>query len=67
MSSEYNVTEDGWVEFSGHQYFIGHLDREMEDAQKFCKKGHGDLVVINSEEERTFLRKQVIFVFLFHL
>ena len=31
----------------------------MEDARHFCKQRHGDLVTINSEEERVFLWKQV--------
>ncbi|KAG5285389.1 hypothetical protein AALO_G00002830 [Alosa alosa] len=56
----YNVTEDGWIEFDGHQYYIKKYRMEqMEDAQKICKKGHGDLAVIDSEAERLFLWKQI--------
>lgn len=54
-NSEHNVTEDGWTEFSGHQYYIAVDAQTMDDARKICKEGHGDLVVINSEAERTFL------------
>ena len=64
MTLEYNVTEDGWIEYSGHQYYISDGAMQMEDARKFCKKGHGDLVVINSEAERLFLWKQVIYFLL---
>ncbi|XP_062381617.1 macrophage mannose receptor 1-like [Sardina pilchardus] len=56
----YNVTKDGWIEFNDHQYYIEKRQTEqMEDAQKICKRGHGDLAVIDSEAERVFLWQQI--------
>ncbi|CAM4591548.1 unnamed protein product [Leuciscus chuanchicus] len=52
----YNETEDGWTEFRGNQYYASHYSAvAVHDARTFCKKSHGDLVVINDEEERVFL------------
>ncbi|NP_001410655.1 macrophage mannose receptor 1b precursor [Danio rerio] len=52
----YNVTEDGWIEFRGSQYYGSEYSAmSMHEARAFCKRNHGDLVVINDEEERLFL------------
>uniref|UniRef100_A0A671U397 Mannose receptor, C type 1b n=1 Tax=Sparus aurata TaxID=8175 RepID=A0A671U397_SPAAU len=55
----YNMTSDGWLEWKGSQYYINDMTMAMEDARHFCKQRHGDLVTINSEEERVFLWKQI--------
>uniref|UniRef100_A0A8C5CCB1 Mannose receptor, C type 1b n=1 Tax=Gadus morhua TaxID=8049 RepID=A0A8C5CCB1_GADMO len=51
--------EDGWLEWGTSQYYINDRVMAMEDARSHCKKGHGDLVVINSEAENIFLWKMV--------
>ncbi|XP_030257783.1 macrophage mannose receptor 1-like [Sparus aurata] len=56
---DYNMTSDGWLEWKGSQYYINDMTMAMEDARHFCKQRHGDLVTINSEEERVFLWKQI--------
>ncbi|KAM8728446.1 macrophage mannose receptor 1-like [Acanthopagrus schlegelii] len=56
---DYNTTSDGWLEWKGNQYYINDRTMAMEDARHFCKRRHGDLVTINSEEERVFLWKQI--------
>uniref|UniRef100_A0AAR2LBX1 Macrophage mannose receptor 1 n=1 Tax=Pygocentrus nattereri TaxID=42514 RepID=A0AAR2LBX1_PYGNA len=55
---EYNVTDDGWIQFNGSQYFINNDQLSMEDARAFCKKNHSDLVVITGQTERKFIWKQ---------
>ncbi|KAL6490387.1 hypothetical protein MHYP_G00007320 [Metynnis hypsauchen] len=57
--AEYNVTDDGWIQFNGSQYFINGDHLSMEDARAFCKKNHSDLVVITGQTERKFLWKQI--------
>ncbi|XP_041944958.1 macrophage mannose receptor 1-like isoform X1 [Alosa sapidissima] len=59
---EHNVTKDGWIEFSGHQYYVYEETYEYDiyEARTFCKKGHGDLVVIETEPERLFLWKLIL-------
>ncbi|XP_067462383.1 macrophage mannose receptor 1-like [Thunnus thynnus] len=54
-----NRTSDGWLEWNGNQYYFNTLSNAMEDARHFCQQRHGDLVTINSEEERLFLWKQI--------
>ncbi|KAI5104059.1 macrophage mannose receptor 1 precursor [Silurus meridionalis] len=55
----YNKTDDGWIIFNGNQYYISeHRYVSMQEARWFCKQRHGDLVVINDEEERIFLWHQ---------
>uniref|UniRef100_A0A671L2P7 Macrophage mannose receptor 1-like n=1 Tax=Sinocyclocheilus anshuiensis TaxID=1608454 RepID=A0A671L2P7_9TELE len=55
----YNETEDGWIQFKGSQYYASQYSAlSMHDARTFCKKSHGDLVVINDENERVFLWHQ---------
>uniref|UniRef100_A0A674B887 Macrophage mannose receptor 1-like n=1 Tax=Salmo trutta TaxID=8032 RepID=A0A674B887_SALTR len=56
---EYNVTEDGWLEFGGSQYYFNSELLAMEDARHYCQQRHGDLVVINGLTENTFLWKKV--------
>ncbi|XP_030220618.1 macrophage mannose receptor 1b [Gadus morhua] len=51
--------EDGWLEWGTSQYYINDRVMAMEDARSHCKKGHGDLVVINSEAENIFLWKMI--------
>uniref|UniRef100_A0A674B7R6 Macrophage mannose receptor 1-like n=1 Tax=Salmo trutta TaxID=8032 RepID=A0A674B7R6_SALTR len=55
----YNVTEDGWLEFGGSQYYFNSELLAMEDARHYCQQRHGDLVVINGLTENTFLWKKV--------
>ncbi|XP_030630453.1 macrophage mannose receptor 1-like [Chanos chanos] len=60
IRKEYNVTEDGWIEFKGNQYYFrDHPYVAMEDARAFCNQRRADLVVINDEEERIFLWQQL--------
>ncbi|XP_045570341.1 macrophage mannose receptor 1 isoform X1 [Salmo salar] len=56
---EYNVTEDGWLEFGGSQYFFNTELLAMEGARHYCQQRHGDLVVINGLTENTFLWKKI--------
>ncbi|XP_067309694.1 macrophage mannose receptor 1-like [Pseudorasbora parva] len=52
----YNETEDGWIEFRSDQYYVSQYSAmSVHEARAFCKKSHGDLVVINDEEEWLFL------------
>ncbi|CAL8367040.1 unnamed protein product [Boreogadus saida] len=51
--------EDGWLEWGTSQYYINDRGMAMEDARSHCKKGNGDLVVINSEAENIFLWKMI--------
>uniref|UniRef100_W5L4U0 Mannose receptor, C type 1b n=1 Tax=Astyanax mexicanus TaxID=7994 RepID=W5L4U0_ASTMX len=58
-SKTYNKTDDGWIIFKDHQYYIYNgLYVPMVDGQSFCRQRHGDLVSINDEEERAFLWHQ---------
>uniref|UniRef100_A0A674BY60 Macrophage mannose receptor 1-like n=1 Tax=Salmo trutta TaxID=8032 RepID=A0A674BY60_SALTR len=57
--TEYNVTEDGWLEFGGSQYYFNSELLAMEDARHYCQQRHGDLVVINGLTENTFLWKKI--------
>ncbi|XP_072364675.1 macrophage mannose receptor 1 [Scyliorhinus torazame] len=52
-------TEDGWMVYDGSQYYISQDVMSWDDARTFCKKGFGDLVIINSASERLFLWKKV--------
>uniref|UniRef100_A0A8B9H709 Mannose receptor, C type 1b n=1 Tax=Astyanax mexicanus TaxID=7994 RepID=A0A8B9H709_ASTMX len=52
-TKNYNRTEDGWIIYKDNHYYISSFAYEsMEGGRKFCKSKHGDLVVINDEEER---------------
>uniref|UniRef100_A0A3Q1GW30 Mannose receptor, C type 1b n=1 Tax=Acanthochromis polyacanthus TaxID=80966 RepID=A0A3Q1GW30_9TELE len=55
----YNSTSDGWRIWQGNQYYFNSRSMAMEEARHFCKQRHGDLVTINSEEERLFLWRQI--------
>ena len=56
----YNKTDDGWIIFKDHQYYIySDISGPMVEGRRFCKQRHADLVVINDEEERVFLWHQV--------
>uniref|UniRef100_A0A4W4DYJ2 Macrophage mannose receptor 1 n=1 Tax=Electrophorus electricus TaxID=8005 RepID=A0A4W4DYJ2_ELEEL len=57
--ADFNITADGWIEFSGYQYFINKNALSMEDARDFCKKNHSDLIVITGQTERRFIWKQI--------
>uniref|UniRef100_A0A8C7MYG2 Mannose receptor, C type 1b n=1 Tax=Oncorhynchus kisutch TaxID=8019 RepID=A0A8C7MYG2_ONCKI len=54
----YNVTEDGWLEYGGSQYYFNTERLAMENARHYCQQRHGDLVVINGLTENTFLWKK---------
>ncbi|XP_070976307.1 macrophage mannose receptor 1-like [Oncorhynchus clarkii lewisi] len=56
---EYNVTEDGWLEYGGSQYYFNTEVLAMENARHYCQQRHGDLVVINGLTENTFLWKKI--------
>lgn len=57
--AEFNITDDGWIQFNGSQYYINNERLGMEDARASCKKNHSDLVVITGQTERKFIYKQV--------
>uniref|UniRef100_A0A8C7RAM9 Mannose receptor, C type 1b n=1 Tax=Oncorhynchus mykiss TaxID=8022 RepID=A0A8C7RAM9_ONCMY len=59
IPKEYNVTEDGWLEYGGSQYYFNTEVLAMENARHYCQQRHGDLVVINGLTENTFLWKKV--------
>ncbi|XP_041040880.1 macrophage mannose receptor 1 [Carcharodon carcharias] len=52
-------TEDGWVVHDSSQYYINQEEMSWDDARTFCKKGFGDLAIINSASERLFLWKKI--------
>nr|XP_009671984.1 PREDICTED: macrophage mannose receptor 1-like [Struthio camelus australis] len=54
---EYKTTVDGWVIYEDKLYYISKDSVSMEKAQEFCRKNSADLVVVNSNSERTFLRR----------
>nr|XP_023996993.1 LOW QUALITY PROTEIN: macrophage mannose receptor 1-like [Salvelinus alpinus] len=56
---EYNVTEDGWLEYGGSQYYFNSEQLPMENARHYCQQRHGGLVVINGLTENTFLWKKI--------
>lgn len=57
--AEYNMTEDGWLEYNGYQYYINNDVLPMLHARDYCKQNHGDLAVITGEKENSFLWKQI--------
>ncbi|XP_043546328.1 macrophage mannose receptor 1 [Chiloscyllium plagiosum] len=52
-------TEDGWIVYGDSQYYINQEAMSWDDAREFCRKGFGDLAVINSASERLFLWKRI--------
>ncbi|XP_063063355.1 macrophage mannose receptor 1 isoform X2 [Engraulis encrasicolus] len=56
--AEFNTTVDGWLEVNGSQYYINSDKMSMDDAQSYCKRNHGNLVVITGDTERRFLWRQ---------
>lgn len=56
---EFNITDDGWIQFNGSQYYFNNDRLDMETARAYCKKNHSDLVVITGQSERKFIYKQV--------
>ncbi|XP_066537164.1 macrophage mannose receptor 1-like [Hoplias malabaricus] len=54
----YNKTDDGWIIFKESQYYFKRGSDSMEEGRRFCKYRHGELVVINDEEERLFVWHQ---------
>ncbi|XP_014899448.1 macrophage mannose receptor 1-like isoform X1 [Poecilia latipinna] len=58
-AAEFNTTSDGWLIWKGRQYYLNRMAKSMEEARDFCKRRHGDLVVINNKEENIFLWKQI--------
>lgn len=58
-TAEYNITDDGWIQFNGSQYYINTEHLDMDSARAFCKKNHSDLIVITGQTERKFIFKQV--------
>ncbi|XP_067863183.1 macrophage mannose receptor 1 [Heptranchias perlo] len=53
------VTEDGWIVHESSQYYINKDPMPWDEARAFCKKGFGDLTIINSDSERRFLWKVI--------
>ncbi|CAG5896528.1 unnamed protein product [Menidia menidia] len=56
---DFNVTQDGWLEWRGKQYFINRMSKSMEEARHFCHARHSELATINSKDENTFIWKQI--------
>lgn len=57
--TEFNTTEDGWLQWRGKQYSLHSMSKSNEEARTFCKNKHGDLASITSKEESIFLWKQI--------
>lgn len=56
---EYVVSEDDWIIYNHKEYYFSKEAMPMEKARDYCKKNGGDLAIIDSESERTFLWKYV--------
>lgn len=56
---QYILSEDGWILHNEKEYYFSREKMFMEQAREFCKKNHGDLLVIENESENKFLWKYV--------
>ncbi|XP_077159816.1 macrophage mannose receptor 1-like [Paroedura picta] len=54
---DYKIIEDGWVKYGDNEYYFEDTALPMGEARQFCRKHHGDLAAITSENERMFLWK----------
>ncbi|XP_027551432.1 macrophage mannose receptor 1-like [Neopelma chrysocephalum] len=59
--NEYVDGEDGWVKYKHKEYYFSKEVMPMQKARDFCKKNGGDLAVIESESEKTFLWKYIFY------
>ncbi|TSL34563.1 Macrophage mannose receptor 1 [Bagarius yarrelli] len=57
--AEFNITDDGWIQFNGSQYYINNDRLDMDSARAYCKRNHSDLIVITGQTERKFIYKQI--------
>ncbi|XP_065432166.1 C-type lectin domain family 10 member A-like isoform X4 [Chrysemys picta bellii] len=48
----------GWQQFQKSCYFFSTSDKSWEDAKQFCTDHGSHLVIVNTEEEQTFLSNQ---------
>ncbi|NXX44081.1 MRC1 protein, partial [Tricholaema leucomelas] len=58
---DYVVSEDDWIIHNHKEYYFSEESMPMEKARDFCRKHGGDLAVIQSESERTFLWKYIFY------
>ncbi|KAG9259860.1 CD209 antigen-like protein A [Astyanax mexicanus] len=49
---------DGWTYFRSSMYYLSAETKTWSEARQHCKEKGADLVIINSEEEQTFIDKQ---------
>uniref|UniRef100_A0ACB8FUZ9 Uncharacterized protein n=1 Tax=Sphaerodactylus townsendi TaxID=933632 RepID=A0ACB8FUZ9_9SAUR len=61
FDGSYKIIEDGWVKYEDNEYYFHNKTLPMAEARKVCKNLGGDLAVIASEKERTFLWKYNVF------
>ncbi|XP_062976933.1 macrophage mannose receptor 1-like [Elgaria multicarinata webbii] len=57
LEDSFKILEDGWIGYENNEYYFSNITLHAEEARKFCRAHDGDLVVIESESERKFLRK----------
>ncbi|XP_069504437.1 macrophage mannose receptor 1-like [Ambystoma mexicanum] len=56
---EYETLSDGWIVYQSSHYFFNTKELPMEKAREFCRKGFGDLAVVDGESERKFLWRNI--------